>query len=326
MHAHRVEAETLAKNSDAVAAALALHLHMQGDVDKAQANADTPVVAEALSRHVRLLEEQSFQVAFALAGHLLEQPLQGPAEDIELVSEALARHVLSLPADLAGESELGADVQIAAKALARQMLQTAAEEAGRDAASAGGGDSAGGCSGGGSMLPEDGREVHGFEDSAVEGGGGMGGGAACDLEAPAVAQGGGGASSAPTEECGPTTPTDDFISAARIALARHVFNFSTPSGAQSSHRSSSSRVDGGGPVSILEEVRETEMTEMAAAKALAEHLLKLHQDTQLTSKALARHLLSFPESAGLGSALSDEPPGPSLQPPWASWNLAGRAK
>lgn len=79
-------------------------------------------------------------------------------------------------------------------------------------------------------------------------------------------------------------------------------------------------------MSILEEVRETEMTEMAAAKALAEHLLKLHQDTQLTSKALARHLLSFPESAGLGSALSDEPPGPSLQPPWASWNLAGRAK
>ncbi|CAE7469360.1 unnamed protein product, partial [Symbiodinium sp. CCMP2456] len=163
----------------------------------------------------------------------------------------------------------------------------------------------------GSLLPEDGREVHGFEDSAVEGGGGMGGGAACDLEVLAVAEGGGGgASSAPTEECGPTTPTEDFISAARIALARHVFSFSTPPGAESSHRSSSSRVDGGGPVLILEELPETDMTEMAAAKALAEHLLKLHQDTQLTSKALARHLLSFPESAGLGSALSDEPPGP----------------
>jgi len=313
VHARQVEAETLAKNSDTVAAALALHLHMQGDVDKAQANADTPLVAEALSRHVRLLEEQSFQVAFALAGHLLEQPLQGPAEDVELVSEALARHVLSLPADLAGETELGADIQIAAKALARQMLQTAAEEGGRDAAPAEGGDSAGGCSGGcSSLLPEDGREVNGFEDTAEEGGGGIGGGTACDLEVPAVVEGGaGGASSAPTEECGPTTPTEDFISAARIALARHVLNFSTPPGAQSTHRSSRSRVDEGGPVSILEELRETdEIAEMAAAKALAEHLLQLHQDTQLTSKALARHLLSFPESAGLGSALSDEPPGP----------------
>eukprot|EP00439_Symbiodinium_sp_Y106_P055095 s1562_g7.t1 len=297
VHARQVEAETLAKNSDTVAAALALHLHMQGDVDKAQANADTPLVAEALSRHVRLLEEQSFQVAFALAGHLLQQPLQGPAEDV----------------DPQRETELGADIQIAAKALARQMLQTAAEEGGRDAAPAEGGDSAGGCSGGcSSLLPEDGREVNGFEDTAEEGGGGIGGGTACDLEVPAVVEGGaGGASSAPTEECGPTTPTEDFISAARIALARHVLNFSTPPGAQSTHRSSRSRVDEGGPVSILEELRETdEIAEMAAAKALAEHLLQLHQDTQLTSKALARHLLSFPESAGLGSALSDEPPGP----------------
>ena len=31
----------------------------------------------------------------------------------EVVSEALARHILSLPADHAGDSELGADVQIA---------------------------------------------------------------------------------------------------------------------------------------------------------------------------------------------------------------------
>ena len=43
----------------------------------------------------------------------------------ELVSEALARHVLSLPADLAGETELGADIQIAAARLAKKLAVAA---------------------------------------------------------------------------------------------------------------------------------------------------------------------------------------------------------
>ena len=155
----------------------------------------------------------------------------------------------------------------------------------------------GGCGGGGGDAS--------FEvDVAVEAGVGGGGSAACE---DGRANDGPSNSSSLQGQNHASIATQDFVSAAAVALARHVAAFS-PSAAQSRKNCEDSAGVPGTQV----------MTNRAAA-ALAEHLLSLHRDTLVVSKALTQHMLGRsvrPQHASprISEAVFDGPPAPPCSP------------
>ena len=180
--------------------------------------------------------------------------------------------------------------------------------------------------GSGFFPPED---AQGFESSGTGGGGGG------SFDIPVDTQGGVGTSDDLQDSCDPTgsgphgqergdvTPTQSYVTAAAIALARHVASFCVAS-TRSSRRCSECQEDCEAATSTRMSRRPTEELTNDAAKSLAQHLLSLHQDTMVVSRALAHHV-HIPHH-GVGHSLTgydastDEPPGP---PPCSPHALAG---